>query len=430
MTRSDLGALATVILVALAAGCDDDSPSKAADEKRKADAAAAVKFCEDSADDPAQFAEVMKSCAKARVLAWEDQSTKDRLDAAAKRAREARAAQLDKLFAKAHEGVQAALDKKDPAESEKACAAALQQLDHLAPAIARQAGTKVDDDRRALVTRIDAAKRATEVMNKAKVLAEESGPQARALVKSFDLVPELKESPFEPQVIAMLGTIPEKSGASASGGPASGGDEIVLWDGSDDDQFRYFDKEHLWVWANTRPPEEPAIIGDNTDNGDTSSLFVGDDTWGDLVLDVAFIMKPDAGGMLCFHVRMKDEQTFDTVQIENAKLGEWTTVRLELKGNKAIVRVNGQKTEQDLQNPKGKLGITAPGTSVVKIRSVKLRLLDKDAKKPEKLAAPQPGDDDDKDLKKKPGRKKKPGAADAPGAEPPKKPGAEPPNKK
>jgi hypothetical protein len=416
-------ALAALLLLPLA-GCDDDSPAKADGEKRKADAAATLKFCEDSADDPAQFAEVMKSSAKGRVLAWDDQATKDRLDAAAKRAREARGAQLDKLFAKAHEAVVAALDKKDPAESEKACSAALDQINHLAPTVAAHAGPKVDEDRRALVTRIGAAKRAADVMAKAKVLAEESGPQARALVKSFDLVPELKESPFEPQVIAMLGTIPEKAAGAASGGPAGsggGGDEIVLWDGSDDDQFRYFDREHLWVWDHAKPGEEPAILGDNTENGDSSSLFLGDDTWGDLVLDVTFIMKPDSQGMLCFHTRMKDEQTFDAVPIENAKLGEWTTARLELKGNKAVVRVNGQKNEQDLQNPKGKLGITCPGGSVVKVRMVKLRLLDKDAKKPEKQAAPKEGDDEE--LKKKPSRRKKgdKGAGGAETPEPPKK---------
>src|SRR5206468_2001048 len=113
----------------------------------------------------------------------------------------------------------------------------------------------------------------------------ESNGQARALVKSFDVVPTLKTSPFQAQIMALLDKIPEKSAAAAAG------DEIVIFDGSSDAQFTYFDREHLWTWKIPKPapgdPYEPVLLGDNTESTeDTSTIFLGDETWGDLVVAV------------------------------------------------------------------------------------------------------------------------------------------------
>src|SRR5262249_9812730 len=161
-----------------------------------------------------------------------------RIEEAATKARTARSTQLEQLWAKAHAAAEAALEKKLPEESEKACQAALQQLDSLAPAVAARGGVKVDEDRKALVERIDAARRASEVSAKAKDLGEESSVKARAFVRSFELVPAFKSSPFQAQVLGLLATLPDKPAAAGSSGPASGGgDEIVIFDGSNDAQF-------------------------------------------------------------------------------------------------------------------------------------------------------------------------------------------------
>jgi hypothetical protein len=397
MRRSEV--LTGALLVALAGGCGDEAAdaARAAAEQRHAEAEQNVKALEAIADDAAQFSDAMRGAAKARVLSWGDNQLLERVEIAAGKAKAAHQAKLDALYAKVHEHVGQALDKRDAADAEKTCTGALDELDHIPPAVAARAGSKADDDRKALVERIDAAKRANEVMAKAKEFKDaDQLVQARALVKSFDLVPTLKASPFESQVLALLATIPEKAAAVQQG------TEYVIFDGSSDEQFFYFEREHDWTWKVPKPPEEPVLLGDNTEStSDTSTIWLGDETWGDLTVEVQFLVG-DVG--LGFHLRQKDEQTFDQVQLAQVKPNEWGSVRIELRGMKATIRLNGDKVEQDLANAKGKFGITLPPMALVKVRSVKVRLLDKDAHPPVKhMEKPKDegGDDDNAGKKKK-----------------------------
>lgn len=417
MRRSDreriLAALSVAALLALP-GCEDDSAAKAEEGRKKAAAEKAVKFVEDTADDPKQFTEVMKQAAKARVLAWGDNALLKRVEDATDRARTARLGQLDQLWNVAHERATAALAATDPQKSEKDCSAALQGLDSLAPAVAGRGGAKVDEDRKLLVERIDAARRANEVIAKAKDLGEESGVKARAFVKSFDIVPSLKASPFRQQVMALLATLPETGGSAGAPAASGGGEEIIIFDGSSDAQFTYFERQHDWTWKVPKPPEEPLLFGDNTEStSDPSTIWLGDETWGDLIVDIQFNVG-DVG--LQFHARVQDETTYDLVSLPDVKKGEWGSVRIELRGQKATIRYNGEKAEVTLSKPKGKFGITLPPMALVKVRSVKLRLLDKDAKRPQ-MRDSKPADDDDKtDETKKKKKKKKPAAGE--GGEP------------
>lgn len=404
MRRSEL-AFALCALLAFAPGCDDDT-AKAEADKKHADAEKAVQLVEQGADDAKQFSEIMKQAARARVLAWGDAALLKRVEDASDRARSARGKQLDDLWSKAHQAAQDALDKKDPAESEKVCGAALQQLDALAPAVMARAGSKASEDRAALVERIEAAKRASEVIAKAKDLGEESGAKARAYVRSFEVVPALKSSPFQAQVLGLLATISDKPAAGAEG------DAIVIFDGSNDAQFTYFERQHDWTWKVPKPPEEPVLMGDNTESTeDTSTIWLGDETWGDLVIEVQFNVG-DVG--IQFHARQKDDDAYDLISLPDVKKGEWSSVKIELKGQKATIRFNGEKSEVQLTQPKGKFGLTLPPMALVKVRSVKLWLLDKDEKRPQ-MHEQKPADDDDKtDDSKKKKKKKKPAEGSAP----------------
>ncbi|MEZ0227748.1 MAG: hypothetical protein ACAI25_03930 [Planctomycetota bacterium] len=410
MRRSSL---LLVALLALA-GCEDDAAVRA-EQKRKDAAEKAVKFVEETADDARQFSEVMKGAAKARVLAHGDNERLKRIEDATDRARTARQNQLEQLWTKAHEAATAALAVTDPQKAEKDCEAALKNLDTLAPAVAGRAGAKADEDRKLLVERIDAARRANEVIARAKDLGEESGVKARAFVKSFDIVPSLKASPFHDKVMAVLSTIPDKPAAGGGGDSSGGGggDEILIFDGTSDNQFTYFDREHDWTWKGPKPSEDPVILGDNTEsNSDTSSIWLGDATWGDLIVDVQFNIG-DVG--LQFHVRSEEKEgnvVYDLVSLPDGwKKGEWSSVRIELRGDKAIIRFNGQKSEVSLAQKKGRFGITLPPMAQVKIRSVKLRLLDKEATRP-KMHEPKPEEDDKTDDMKKKKKKKKPAAGE------------------
>ncbi len=424
MRRSSLVLLLPALLVA---GCEDDS-QRIAEQKKKDAAEKAVKYVEETADDPRQFSEVMKNAAKARVLVLSlNENDRDnrlnRIEEGATRARVARQNQLEQLWTKAHESAVAALAVTDPQKAEKDCDAALKTLDTLAPAVAARGGVKVDEDRKQLVERIDAARRANEVLAKAKEIGEESGPKARAFVKSFDIVPSLKASPFRDKVMAVLATISDKPASGGGGdGPSAGGDELVIFDGSHDNQFTYFERQHDWTWKGPKPGEDPVIFGDNTEStSDTSSIWLGDSTWGDVIVDVQFNIG-DVG--LQFHVRSEEKEdtiTYDLVSLPDGwKKGEWSSVRIELRGDKAIIRFNGQKSETSLSHPKGRFGLTLPPMALVKIRSVKIRLLDKDATRPKMKEQKVEEEDKTEDPKKKKKKKKPAGEGGGEGGEPPK----------
>ncbi|HZU96334.1 MAG TPA: hypothetical protein VFF73_06575 [Planctomycetota bacterium] len=405
MRRSKLLVLASAALLALAQGCDDDAAiqAKAAADKAHKDAEDTVKFIENAAEDPRQFADVMKAAGKARVLAWGDPGLCTRIEDGVAKARTAREGQLKQLFEKVHKDCQSALDKKDPAESDKACSGALDELSRLSGPALAAGGTKADEDRKALVERQLAAKRALEVISKEnELVAAESFAQARALVKSYDLDPTWAQSPFQPLVMSLLQKIPEK-------GPGDSAETMIIFDGSSDDQFSYFDLEYNWPWKKPRTSanKEDVILGDNTDSTEEEAcMWIGDDTWGDIVVEVEFNVG-EVG--LNFHLRQKDDK-FDKIEVgpSVAPKGDWVQARIEVRGNKAVCRVNGQKLECELREPKGKFGIALPPMGLVKVKAVRLKLLDKDAKKPQMHAAPaEGGDDDTPDPKKK--KKKKTG---------------------
>jgi hypothetical protein len=408
MARSSvLGALGAALLAAsLCAGCDDDATkaAQAAAAQAKAQAEATLASVEQNAGDPSKFDDVMHDIAKARVQSFGDNSICDRLDQAAATARQARDKQLEVLWAKAEGQAKDALGQTEPEPADKACGEALAAIDRLAPPVLAVAGTKADDFRAQLMDRSEAAKRATEIMAKAKEMKEaDETARARALIKSFDVVPSLKASPFGGKVLAMLSEIPEKTAA------ADAGEWITLFDGSSDLQINYFEKQHDWVWK----VNENVLVGDNTDNDGDSSLWLGDDSWTDLICEIQFSLEEER---LDFHARETvkksgDEETpsFDHIALSTGagfEKGTWYAVKLEVKGNKLTLRADGVKQGVDLTNPKGRIAFTLPGRGVVKIREIKIKLLTKDAKKPvQKVVEPSKKEEPESKGKKK--KKKK-----------------------
>ena len=92
----------------------------------------------------------------------------------------------------------------------------------------------------------------------------------------------------------------------------------------------------------------PAPFGPSTETTEaSSSLWLGDDSWGDLIIDVQFNVG-DVG--LQFHAREKDgaddkPSTYDLINLPDIKKGEWCSVRIELRGSKAITLNAGRRVE-------------------------------------------------------------------------------------
>jgi hypothetical protein len=232
--------------------------------------------------------------------------------------------------------------------------------------------------------------------------------RARALLRSFEVCGDLRSSPFQAKVASLMAEIPE-TGSGGGEAAASDADFMVIFDGSNDDQEKYFDKEHDYIWK----LEDHVMLGDNSEYPDmTSTLWLGDESWGDLVIELTFNVG-DIG--LELRARRSDAATFDSIPWQLGQgfdQGAWYSIRVELKGDKATwTRLDTfAKQTVPLKSPKGKLGITLPGGARAKLRTVKLKLLDKDAKKPEIKVEEKPDKSDKKDDdSKKKKKKKKPG---------------------
>ena len=372
---------AALLGVSLLAGCDDDATkaAQAAAAQAKAQADATLASVEQNASDPAKFADVY-----ARHREGAGAGVRRQHDLRASRpggrdGEEGAREQLEGLWEKAESQGKDALGQTEPEGADKACTEALAASHRLAPSVLAVAGTKVDDLRAELMDRGEAAKRATETIAKAKEMKEaDENARARALLKSFDVVPSLKASPFEGKVLAMLTDIPDK----APGSDAA--DWITVFDGSSDLQINYFDKQHDWVWK----VSDNLIVGDNTDNdGDSSGSATT--RGGDPICELQFMIEEER---LDFHAREttkkvgdEDSASFDDIALSTGggfEKGTRYSVKLEVKGNKLTLRSDGSKQVVDLANPKGKIAFTLPGRGVVKIREIKIKLLDKDAKKP------------------------------------------------
>jgi hypothetical protein len=397
-------ALASATLV-LASGCEDEATraQAARAEQLKGDLKRSLETLEQEASDPsrAPLSQVYKDAAKARAIALElkDDAARDKSDELAKQAREGSAKAAQQSFAKLEERAKAALDKSEPGEAAKACADAVDALDHASPSVAVAYGKELDALRVQVAARAQTAKRAKEVLTTARQLKDESkNLEARAVCRSFDLVSDLSQSPFKPLVAALLREIPEKQEVE---------EFLTVFDGSDAQQIKYFTREHEYTWK----AENNVLWGDNSEYEDSeSTIWLGDDTppgWSDLVLEVRF--KIDNAGLNILLRAAKDENdkatTFDMISIgaDDAGKGSWAQVRVVVKGPKASYAVNGGQTKTvDLKEPKGLLGLSVPGQADVKVQSVKIRLLDKDAKPPKlKIQEEQPKKEEDPKGKKK-----------------------------
>ena len=79
-------------------------------------------------------------------------------------------------------------------------------------------------------------------------------------------------------------------------------------------QFNFFERQHDWTWK----LEENVLLGDNTESSDDSTIWLGDETWGDLLCEIQFNMG-DVG--FDFRARQKDDTTFDVLHFSIGSSG-------------------------------------------------------------------------------------------------------------
>lgn len=407
-------ALAALLALApfVLGGCEDEETRKAQarQQELKGRLSAGLASLEQSSADPqASYAQVLKDSARIRAIAIElgDAEAQKKTEELAQRAKDSQEKSLKQAFDKLADKGKDALGQSDPAAAAKACQEAQDSIDRAPAPVAARYGKELSDLRVQLASRGEAAKRAKEVLSTARQLKEEAkNVEARAVCRSFEVVGSLRDSPFKPLVTALMSEIPEKSETE---------EFLTIFDGTDEQQVKYFTREYEFQGA-AFLFEKNLLHGTNTEypEGPASTAWLGDDAggWSDYVVEIRF--KVDAVG-LDFLVRAaKDEQdhptTFDKIELTAADSGQgsWAQARLTVKGGKATCTVNGGAAKTlDLKEPKGILGFSLPGNADVSIQSVRLRLLDKDAKPPKlKVVEEAPKKEDDPGKKGKKGKGK------------------------
>lgn len=357
---------------------------------------------------PAQATRICADAARLKALANGKEDLCTRLDAVVAAAKKSLKDAADKAFESTSQTVEKALaSSDDPASASKLLDEALGALDRFDPALAEPKLKELDDLRRKVIERRAVARQAKDIFDKLdRMLAVDGYARGLGLLRAFEIVPELKASPWKSRADQLAQDV-EKKRSAAAAKPEDDGWDVIFGGGS----LQNLDLEQGDLWQTPQEDDKSdrvvAHCENENDSTETKAWFGDAATWGDLDCELEFYI-----GREGFELKLRDADDGVDRPQEGAileRMGYERTpalhrIRISLQGRKgSITRLDTFDTKTfELGRDKGRIAMVFPAKALVEFRKIRVRLADPNAKHfPKDEAIKAKAKEDPKDKKKK-----------------------------